>query len=118
MDDYVSPIAAANMFFIVNDILRPQGVAAILVAMANRLSKINVIETKLDVSVQDEESALILEMLLARTTLDYNGMTSARNRMGDATTAIANLAMTPRQAFETFADIVQGMLDGVRPREN
>jgi hypothetical protein len=117
MDDYVSPIPAADMFFIVNDIPRPNEVAAVLVAMANRLSKINIIETELNFGVQDMESARILEMLLARTVIDYNGMTTARNRMGDAVNVIARLEATPRQAFEEIAQTVQMTLDGVRPRE-
>jgi ABC-type glycerol-3-phosphate transport system substrate-binding protein len=116
MDDYVAPTHAADMFFIVDGVKEPQEVAAVLVAMANRLSKINIIMTELYFGVQDNDSALILEMLLERIVVDYSRATGARNRITDAVNQIVAMSATPRAAFESFATQIQTSYDNMRPR--
>jgi ABC-type glycerol-3-phosphate transport system substrate-binding protein len=116
MDDYVSAVHAADMFFIPADIRNPEDVAKVLVAMANRISKINIIATELDFGVQDMESARILEMLLDRIEIDFSRALGARSRIGDAVNMMIRGEATPRQAFEQFAAQVQTSYDNLHPR--
>ena len=115
MDDFVSAQFAADMWFIVNEIDRPEEIAAVLVALANRLSKINIIETELNYGLQDEESAIIMEMLLERIVVDYSRAAGgARNRQTDAVNAALNGSMTPVQALQQFGPQIQQSLDEAR----
>jgi hypothetical protein len=117
MDDYVSVTHMGTFYYILNNINNPTEIASVLVAMANRLSKINIIETELDQGVQDMESARVLEMLMERTVIDYSRtLGTARARIRDATDAVlVGQHQTPREAMEGFADVIQENMDSVLP---
>jgi hypothetical protein len=117
MDDYVAPTHAADMWYILEDIPRPEEIAAILVAVANRTAKINIIQTELNFGVTDTESAEILEFLLERVVVDYSRLSAARNRIGEAVNMILRGEAGPRQAFEQFAQEIQDNYESLRPRE-
>ena len=115
MDDFVVTTHNSEQFYIIKDAPNPEEIAAILVAMANRISKINIIETELNYGVQDTESAEILEMMLEqhRWVMDYSRLSSARNNVTNAINMVINLQSTPRQAFETFALTIQQNYDSL-----
>jgi len=114
MSDFVVSTHSSDQFYIVQDVPNPHEVAAILVAMANRTSKINIIYTELNYGVQDEDSARMLEFMLERVVVDYSRLSSARNRIGqDAMTPILNGQLAPRQAFEMIYPIVQSNYDSL-----
>jgi hypothetical protein len=115
LEDYIVSTHASDQFYIVADIPNPEEVAAILVAMANRLSKLNIIRTELEFGVQDNESARILEFMLERVVVDYSRLSAARNRIGDAMNQILRGDATPRQAFETFAPQIIQNYESLRP---
>jgi hypothetical protein len=115
MDDYVSAQFAADMWYILNDIPYPEEVAAVLVAMANRLTKINIRETELFHGLQDEQSADIMMMLLDRIVIDYSrAMGGSRNRITDAVRAAMTGNQTPVQAFQAQQTTIQNAFNNFR----
>jgi hypothetical protein len=117
-DDYVSASFTSHMYHIFNDIYRPDQVAAILVAMANRLTRIDIVEHELNFGVQDMESSEVLAMLLDRIVIDDSrAVGSARATIRGAMERIENLTNTPVQALQSIAEQVQGQYDAVRPVE-
>jgi hypothetical protein len=120
MPDFVTSTRASDMWYVVNDIQRPDEIAAIIVALANRISKINIIATELDYGVQDMESARVLEMMLEpeRWVMDYSRLSSARNRVTDAINMVFRGEAAPRQAFEQFAAGIQQNYDSLMAQQN
>jgi len=115
MDDYVSAAHAADMWFIINGVARPNEVATVLVAMANRLSKINIIETELHYGLQDEYSARIFEMLLDRIVIDYSrAVGGVRSPLTSGINGVLDGFLTPVQAMTNARPTIQHELDGAR----
>jgi hypothetical protein len=119
MDDFIMSTHNSEQFYIVQYAPNPHEIAAILVAMANRISKINVMETELNYGVQDMESAQVLEMMLEphRWVMDYSRLSSARNNVTNAINMVLRLEAAPRQAFEQFAGVIQANYDSLAAQQ-
>jgi len=116
MNDYVAAQFSADMWFIPNGISNPDQIATILVAMANRLSKINIIETELDYGLQDEDSARVMEMLLDRIVMDYSrSLGDTRNNLTREINEILAGRITPVAAMQRIEAAVQLGLNEFRP---
>jgi hypothetical protein len=102
MDDYVAAMIRFDMFYIVNDVAYPEEVAAILVAMANRLTKLNIVETELLFGLGDMESAAIFEMMLDRMVIDWSRITGTR---GAITSAIFDTIRGSNTAVQRMTSI-------------
>jgi hypothetical protein len=97
-----------EVFYIINGIPRPDEAAAILVAMANRLSRPNVIGHELNFNLQDEESGEMLMMMLLNKQINPTELIGGMN---PTFTNIVNLSMTPIQAMESIANSIQAQYD-------
>jgi len=117
-NDFVSTTPHAEFYSILANIERPEEIAAVIVAMANRLTKLNIVETELNYGLQDMESARVLEYMLDRVVLDFSSITGVRHNVGSALNGIISLQQTPRQAFEMIAPIVQINYDNMHFRES
>jgi ABC-type glycerol-3-phosphate transport system substrate-binding protein len=114
MNDYASVSFAAHTYHIVNDIQAPEQVAAILVAMANRLTRVNIIDHELNYGVQDMESARVLEMLLDKVVIDHSRVIgAARSRLTSANQAVESGSQTPVAALQAIASAIQANYDAV-----
>jgi len=116
MDDYVAAMMRYDMFHIVYDAHNPEEIAAILVAMANRLSKLNIIEHEHRVGVQDNESIEILEMMLERRVFDYSRLTRARSSVQTAIRLAITNTQTPVVALQTVAPTIEAQLAAFNDR--
>ena len=115
MPDFTVSTHNSEQFYIVQDVSNAAEIAAVLVAMANRTSKINIIYTEMNFGVQDMDSLAVLEMMLepGRWVMDYSRLCSARNRVTEAINAVLNGHWTPRQAFDMMAPTIQGNYDAL-----
>ena len=114
MTEYVSAQVAADMWYIANDTHNHHEIAAILVAMANRLSKINVVQHELEVGLFDEESAEIMYMLLNNVVVDYSrAVGGARNEISSGLNNVIQGFQTPVAAMQARAQVIQNHLDTV-----
>jgi len=117
MDDFVTVTFSSAMFYIADGARNPEQIAAVLVAMANRMPRTNIVEHELNFGVQDSESAEVIEYLLDRMGIDFSRITGgARGLIGEANTYIMNLERTPSQAMETIAEYVQYYFDTITRR--
>jgi hypothetical protein len=116
MTDYVAAMIRFDMFYIVNDQPNPEQTAAVLVAMANRLTKLNYLEHELNFGLQDMDSARVFEMMMERQVIDYSRMTSARNRTTDSIVSAIRGEQTPVQALTAVENTINGILAGLQPR--
>jgi len=113
-NDFVTVTPHTEIYTILNNIERPNEIAAIIVAMANRLTKLNIVETELMFGLQDEESARVLEFMLDRIVIDFSVLTGVRHNIGGAMALIQSGQQTPRAAFETIAMVVQANYDSTQ----
>jgi len=117
MDDFITVTHSSAMFYIGYGTRNPQEVAAVLVAMANRFPRTNIVEHELNFGVQDTESAEVIEYLLDRMGIDFSRITGgAREHIIDANSYIITLERTPSQAMETIAEYVQYYFDTITRR--
>jgi len=84
-NEYRSSMHTAVLFYVINDIPNPREAAAILVAMANRLQRTNIIQEELYHGLQDEYSAEMLQILLDSVVVDMSRIHSDGRRLMAAT---------------------------------
>jgi len=114
MTEYASVSFAAHTYHIFNDIYRPDQVAAVLVAMANRLTRTDIIEHELNYGVQDEYSARVIELLLERTVIDHSRIIgAARSTLVNANQRVETGVQTPVAAMQTIAAQIQVQYDAI-----
>jgi hypothetical protein len=82
--------------------------------MANRLSKLNIVETELNHGLQDMDSAEIMRYMIDRVSVDFSVLTAARHDVGGAVAQIISGGQTPRQAMESIAQRVQTLYDSIQ----
>lgn len=115
---YSSVAYTDAMFHIMNNVKKPEEVAAVLTAIANRTSKKDMIETELMYTLQDEESADMLKLMYENVDLDYSRVIStARVTIKDANTAILSLQKTPKEAYESIHATIQSQYSSVVIKE-
>ncbi len=101
-----------HLFHVMDNVEKPEEVAAVLVALANRTSKHDMIETELTYSLQDEESAEVLMQMYNNMKCDYSrSISTTRSLMVSANKAILKLEKTPKEAYEEIASQVQAYFD-------
>lgn len=100
------------LFHVSNNVEKPEEVAAVLVAFANRTAKRDMINTELMNTLQDQESAEMLELMYNNMKTDYSrSIGTSRAAIGEASKAIMSLEKTPKEAYEELANSVQAMYD-------
>lgn len=100
------------MFNILDNVEKPEQVAAVLVALANRTGKHDMIDTELMYTLQDEESAEILQVMYDNMVCDYSrSISTTRTLFAAANKAILALEKTPKEAYEEIASQVQAYFD-------
>lgn len=104
---------SVDLQMIVNGTKNPEEVAAVLVAIANRTSKVaeNVYAVETDNTLSDEGSVEMFKLMYEDMRSDYSraykgvGISGACNK-------ILSLESTPAQAFEAIQAETQGIYDG------
>jgi len=115
METYAAGIFAAHMYHIFNDIYRPEQVAAVLVAMANRLTRLDIVQHELEHGLQDMPSGDVVAMLLDKVVVDHSRIHGgARGTILNANQSIETLAETPVQAMQRISDQVQTQFNELR----
>ncbi len=100
------------MFNVMDNVEKPEEVAAILVALANRTGKRDMIETELMNTLQDEESAEILQVMYDNMVCDYSrSISTTRSLCKGANESILGLEKTPKEAYEEIASQIQAYFD-------
>jgi len=98
--------------YILDNVEKPEQVAAVLVALANRTGKHDMIDTELMYTLQDEESAEILQVMYDNMVCDYSrSISTTRTLFAAANKAILALEKTPKEAYEEIASQVQAYFD-------
>ncbi len=101
-----------HLFHVMDNVEKPEEVAAVLVALANRTSKHDMIDTELTYSLQDEESADVLQHMYDNMKCDYSrSISTTRSLMVGANKSILKLEKTPKEAYEEIASQVQAYFD-------
>jgi len=90
------------MFNIMNNVEKPEEIAAVLVAIANRTSKQNMIDSEIESgNLMDAESAEMLQLMYDNMVCDYSrSISTTRGKLSSACTSIFKGEKTPQQAFE------------------
>lgn len=110
--DYNAVSYTEAMFHVLQNVEKPEEVAAVLVAIANRTGKRDMIETELMNTLQDEESAEVLQMMYDNMVCDFSrSISTSRGQMSAANKAIMNLEKTPKAAMEEIEVTVQTIFD-------
>ncbi|MBE5960459.1 MAG: extracellular solute-binding protein [Lachnospiraceae bacterium] len=100
------------LFHVMNNVEKPDEVAAVLVALANRTAKRDMIETELMETLQDEESAQMLQLMYDNMNCDFSRSISlSRIPLSAANKEIMNLEKTPKEAYEELETTIQTVYD-------
>ena len=103
------------MFHVMNNVEEPEKVAALLVALANRTGKRDMINTELMNTLQDMESADMLQLMYDNMKCDYSRSISiTRGNCSGANKAIMNLEATPKEKYEEIATKCQDTFDNLK----
>lgn len=100
------------LFHVMNNVEKPEEVAAVLVAIANRTGKHDMIETELMNTLQDEESAEMLDLMYNNMICDFSRTIGpSRSAIAGANTSILKLEKTPKEAYEEIQSTIQTVYD-------
>ncbi len=100
------------MFNVMDNVEKPEEVAAILVALANRTGKRDMVETELMNTLQDNESGEVLQLMYDNMVCDYSrSISTTRGVVSGANKSILKLEKTPKEAYEEIASQVQSYFD-------
>ncbi len=112
-ENYHGVTYSADMKMIVAGVEKPEEVAAVLVAIANRTSKPadKVLEVEMRDTLGDEESGDMLMIMYNDMRSDYSRMFTG-HKIGSISNWILKLEKTPMQAFEEVASETQLLYDG------
>jgi len=119
-DGYISVLYAEVLYHIVNDIDRPEQIAAVLVAMANRTIQrpYLVLEHELRYTLHTNASGEMLELMLNNVVIDISRVVAASRTAGDhGTTGAANrilgMRATPIQSMQEMVGSIQDQFNTV-----
>lgn len=104
---------SVDLQMIVNGTKNPEEVAAVLVAIANRTSKVaqNVYDTETELTLQDAGSVEMFKLMYEDMRSDYS-RAYCKIGIGGACNKILSLEATPKEAFEAIQAETQGIYDG------
>ncbi len=122
--EYNSVTYTNALFHVTNGIEKPEQVAAVLVAIANRASKDadTIVEHELMNSLFDEESGEMVELMMSNIKCDFSRTVStARSSISSAIKSVLKqngeseftFAKTPKEALEEIEANVQAAFDSV-----
>ena len=110
--EYNAVTYTESMFHVMENTEKPEELAAILVALANRTGKHDMIETELMNALQDEESAEILQLMYDNMICDFSrSISKPRSLIMDANKKCLNQEKTPKEAYEEVASQIQAYFD-------
>jgi len=110
--EYNAVTYTESMFHVMENTEKPEEVAAILVALANRTGKHDMIETELMNTLQDEESAEVLQLMYDRMICDFSrSISKPRSLIMDANKSSLLQEKTPKEAYEEVASQIQAYFD-------
>jgi ABC-type glycerol-3-phosphate transport system substrate-binding protein len=105
------------LFHVMNNVQKPEQVAAVLTAIANRTSQKDIIQNELMYTLQDEESADMLKLMLNNVALDSSRIISAaRGPLKTANLDMLSLQKTPKEAYESMQTELQAAFDAVKQK--
>ena len=101
---------------IANNVEKPEEVAAVLVAIANRCVKHDIENTELATSLMDEESKDMVMMMYNDMRSDISRKVTGKgtdlsNKVSSANTSVLKLEKTPAQAYSEIAEAMQQLYD-------
>ncbi len=100
------------LFNVMDNVEKPEEVAAVLVAIANRTGMHDMIETELMNTLQDEESADVLQTMYDNMVCDFSrSISTTRSLFVKANNSILSFEKTPKEAYEEIASQVQAYFD-------
>lgn len=100
------------LFNVMDNVEKPEEVAAVLVAIANRTGMHDMIETELLNTLQDEESADVLQTMYDNMKCDFSrSISTTRSLFVKANKSILKGEKTPKEAYEEIASQVQTYFD-------
>lgn len=114
--EYSAVTYTENLFHIINGAEKPEELAAIIVAIANRASKSYdvLLEDEAMYSLFDEGSVDVLEMLYANVIADVSRTSSeTRGQVVKAMDSVFKLEKTPKEAFEEIESTMQTAFDNL-----
>ncbi len=121
-DAYQGVTYTVDMKYIFKGVEKPEEVAAVLVAIANRTNKNNydILETELENCLQDEESGdmfmIMYENLTSETFTNFGGITvNGKNnaiKLDTYNDQIQQLKGTPAEIYGGIQDVFQRWVDG------
>jgi len=116
-DSFTTRTFSNSMFYVAADAVNHEEAAAIMVSMANRWARTNIIEHELRYGLQFEECAEVMAHLLEVAYIDFSrALGSTRSSISQAYTSIILGNQTPRQALESIALYIQNSLDTITDR--
>ena len=119
--NYSSVTYTENLFHIVKGAKKPEELAAVIVAFANRTSKDYdlMIEDELMYTLYDEESADMLQMMYKNTYADVSRTAKdSRGAISPAIKKMFTLEKTPKEALEEIETTMTSVFDNLVLQEN
>lgn len=119
--NYSSVTYTENLFHVIKGAEKPEELAAIIVAFANRTSKNYdlMIEDELMYTLYDEESADMLEIMYKNTYADVSRTAKdSRGAISPAIKSMFTLEKTPKEALEEVESTMTAVFDNLVLQEN
>lgn len=114
--EYCSVPFTDALFHIMDGTKAPEEIASVLVALANRTSRVDdeTVNTEMMYSLQDEESVQTLEILLGNVKPAYDRLIStARSQFEGTFKSVMSLDKSPKEALEEVETAIQTIYDGL-----
>lgn len=113
-DSYNAVSYTDALFHVMNNVEKPEEVASVLVAIANRTGKHDMIETELMYTLQDEESAEMLKFMYDNVVCDFSrSISTARGKISGINKSILKLEKTPKEGYEEVEKEMQAAFEAV-----
>lgn len=114
-DDYCTTTYSAAMYHVMKGIEKPEEVAAVLVALANRLTlaKEQAVVYQSMYGIPDKDSIEMFEIMFDNYKVDISRI-GAGNMLMDANNSILALEKTPREAYEEISPMIQARYDEIK----
>lgn len=111
-DDYCTTSYSAAMYHIMEGVEKPEEIAAVLVAMANRLTLVEeeALEYQEMYGIPDEDSIEMFQIMFNNYKYDASRVVSG-NELVSVNEAILELEKTPAEAYEEIQPVIQAMYD-------
>jgi ABC-type glycerol-3-phosphate transport system substrate-binding protein len=103
------------LFHVTNNTKKPEEVAAVMVAVANRTGKHDMVQTELMSTLQDEQSADMLKLMYDNMVCDFSrSISTSRTPLSTANKAMMNLEKTPKEAYEEIEPTIKAAYEALK----